>query len=58
MYSTDLQKEIQKLGKECYYFPTFDEIENFLLENCSQGDLLITMGAGDIVKVGESLLGK
>ena len=58
IYSTDLQKEIQDLGRQCYYFPTFDEIENFLLENCSQGDLLITMGAGDIVKVGESLLGK
>ena len=56
--SLDLKKEIEKEGKECYYFPTFDEIENFLLENCSQSDLLITMGAGDIVKVGESLLGK
>ena len=55
--SLDLKAEIEKLGKECYYFPTFDEIENFLLENCSQSDLLITMGAGDIVKVGESLLG-
>jgi len=56
--SLDLKKEIDALGKECYYFPTFDEIENFLLENCSQSDLLITMGAGDIVKVGESLLGQ
>ncbi len=55
--SRDLQNEIQKLGKDCYYFPTFDEIENFILEKCSTGDLLITMGAGDIVKVGESLLG-
>ena len=55
--SLDLKAEIEKLGKECHYFPTFDEIENFLLENCSQSDLLITMGAGDIVKVGESLLG-
>ena len=55
--SKDLQNEIIKKGKECYYFPTFDEIENFILENCSPGDLLITMGAGDIVKVGESLLG-
>ena len=35
----------------------FDEIENFLLENCEPGDLLITMGAGDIVKLGENLLG-
>ena len=53
-----LMREIQALGKECYYFPTFDEIENFLLENCINGDLLITMGAGDILKIGENLLGK
>lgn len=52
-----LQKEIQALGQECYYFPSFDEIENFLLENCLKGDLLITMGAGDVVKIGETLLG-
>ena len=55
--SLDLKKEIEKLGKECFYFPTFDEIENFLLQNSINGDLLITMGAGDIVKVGENLLG-
>lgn len=55
--STDLQKCIIESGHSCHYFPTFDEIENFCLENCSPGDLLITMGAGDIVKVGESLLG-
>ncbi len=56
--SKDLQREIQALGRECFYFPTFDEIENFLLENCINGDLLITMGAGDVVKIGETLLGK
>lgn len=55
--SKDLANEISKLGKEVYYFPSFDDIENFLLENCINGDLLITMGAGDIVSVGESLLG-
>jgi len=55
--SKDLQKVILSKGKSCHYFPTFDEIENFCLENCSPGDMLITMGAGDIVKVGESLLG-
>lgn len=55
--SEDLQAEIQKLGKECYYFPSFDEIENFLLENCINSDLLITMGAGDVHKIGETLLG-
>ncbi|MDC7290575.1 UDP-N-acetylmuramate--L-alanine ligase [Blautia schinkii] len=56
--SEDLQKCIQELGTPCEYYPTFDEIENFLLENCSQGDLLITMGAGDVVNIGEHLLGK
>ncbi len=55
--SVTLQKEIEKLGKECLHFDTFDEIENFLLQNAINGDLLITMGAGDIVKVGENLLG-
>ena len=56
--SETLQKEIQALGHECEYFETFDEIENFLLENCINGDMLITMGAGDVHKIGENLLGK
>ena len=56
--SEDLADRIRELGTPCEYFPTFDEIENFLLENCTQGDLLITMGAGDVVKIGEHLLGQ
>lgn len=55
--SQTLADEISKKGKEVYCFETFDEIENFLLQFCSDGDLLITMGAGDIVNVGENLLG-
>lgn len=55
--SVDLQKEIEKLGCRCFYFSTFDETENFLLENCIKDDLLITMGAGDVHKIGEHLLG-
>ena len=58
MSSQLLADAIRDKGTDCYYFSTFDEIENFLLENCIAGDLLITMGAGDIVKVGEKLLGK
>lgn len=55
--SKDLLRELQILGCDSYYFASFDEIENFLLENCINGDLLITMGAGDVVKIGEKLLG-
>lgn len=56
--SRDIAVRMEKLGAKVHYFPTFDEIETFILEKCSSGDLLITMGAGDIVKVGERLLGK
>lgn len=55
--SMDLVRELKEYGKEANYFQSFDEIESFLLKNCINGDLLITMGAGDIVTVGESLLG-
>ncbi len=56
--SQTLQEEIRALGKTCYYFPSFDEIEKFILKNCTPGDLLITMGAGDVINIGENLLKK
>ena len=56
--SEALAEEAAKLGTDAHYFPSFAEIEAFLKENCKPGDLLITMGAGDVVKVGEELLAK
>lgn len=55
--SKDLMEKIRQLGTPCEYFPTFDEIENYMLEHCVPGDLLITMGAGDVFQIGEKLLG-
>lgn len=55
--SKDIVERIEKKGVKVHYIPSFEEIETFILENCIHGDLLITMGAGDIVKVGENLLG-
>ena len=54
--SETLRHEIQALGRECHYFASFEETEKFLLENCINGDMLITMGAGDVYKIGENLL--
>ncbi len=54
--SRNLLEEIKPLNKNCYYFSSFKEIENFLYENCQPGDLLITMGAGNVVNIGENLL--
>ncbi len=56
--SEDLAKLISSLGVKAESFSSFDEIETFILENCVHGDLCITMGAGDIYKVGDKLLGK
>ena len=56
--SKDILAKLKEKGTECYYFPSFEEIEKFLLKKCMNGDLLITMGAGDIVNVGETLLGR
>lgn len=56
--SLDLLNELQKLGTDVYHFSNFEEIEEFLLKNCTNGDLLITMGAGNVVEIGENLLNK
>lgn len=56
--SADIAALLKKKGTEAWYLPSFSEIEEFLLEHCIPGDLLITMGAGDIVKVGENLLSR
>ncbi|MBQ8729770.1 MAG: UDP-N-acetylmuramate--L-alanine ligase, partial [Lachnospiraceae bacterium] len=56
--SKDLLNKLQVLGKESYYFSTFEEIEKFLLKNCIKGDLLITMGAGNVVNIADSIIKK
>ena len=54
--SRDLEKELKALGTDVSYFSSFGEIEAFLLEKCIHGDLCITMGAGDVINIGEDLL--
>ena len=54
--SKDLADKIKAKGCDSHYFPSFEEIEKFVKANCKAGDLLLTMGAGDVVKIGENLL--
>ena len=54
--SEDLRAEIEKRGTKADYFSSFEEILEFLKTQLKEGDLLITMGAGNIVDVGEDLL--
>lgn len=54
--SETLRDKIISLGGTCYYFKSFEEIQNFIKANCINNDLLITMGAGNVVEIGENLL--
>ena len=45
-------------SKEVYFFEDFEEIANFVYNNAEEGDLVITMGAGDVVNIGENLLSR
>ena len=54
--SDDLKKLIDAKGTPCEYFKEFTQIEQFVLNNCQEGDLVITMGAGDVYEVGNHLL--
>jgi UDP-N-acetylmuramate--alanine ligase len=56
--SVDLLEKIKEKGTDVYYFSSFEKAEEFLQKNCFSGDLLITMGAGNVVNIGENLLKK
>ena len=56
--SKDILERLTAKGKDAHYFPSFEEIEKFLSEKCINGDLLITMGAGNVVSIGEDLVNK
>ncbi|MBQ7915808.1 MAG: UDP-N-acetylmuramate--L-alanine ligase, partial [Firmicutes bacterium] len=56
IHSRDITNALLAQGKDAYYFGSFEEIQKFLLKKCCPQDLLITMGAGDVVIIGENLL--
>ena len=56
--SADLKEKVSAYNVPCTYIPSFEDIKKYILENCFNGDLLITMGAGDVVKIGDELLKK
>lgn len=54
--SDDIRKLIEEKGTECIYAPDFEQIKKLILDRSVPGDLVITMGAGNIVEIGEALL--
>ncbi len=51
-----LAERIAKAGKSARYIGDFDAIRVYLEKHCQEGDLLMTVGAGDVFKIGEAFL--
>jgi UDP-N-acetylmuramate--alanine ligase len=54
--SNELVSLIHAQGKDARYLPTFDDVTEHLTENMIDGDLVVTMGAGDVWKVADELV--
>lgn len=56
--SITLGNKIRENGVDCKNFHSFDAIIEFLKKELKEGDLLLTVGAGDVYKIGEMYLKK
>jgi UDP-N-acetylmuramate--alanine ligase len=54
VYSKDLAAKVPG----SVWFPTFREIADYVVKNAEPGDLVITLGCGDIYKAAKMMLGK
>ena len=54
--SRNLAELLEKAGNDVVYAGSLKKVQEVFEKNLMPGDLLITMGAGNIVEVGESLL--
>lgn len=54
--SEDIKLLIDEKKSSCLYLGSLDSIRKYILENCGKPDLVITMGAGDVVKIGDEIL--
>ena len=53
--SKDLVNKIISLGKDAKYIPDFEECVNYLKNNVSENDIIMTLGAGTVTKIGPML---
>ena len=54
IYTKDLAEKIPG----SVWFDTFDEVEEYVMSHAESGDLVITMGCGDVYKIAKSIVAK
>lgn len=56
VHSKDLARRIMENGSDSMYLGSFEEIEDYLVGEAKDDDIILTMGAGNVYKIGESIL--
>ncbi len=51
----DLIREINKLGKDAIHISDYDEVIKYLKDNVKEGDLILTLGAGNVTKIANKI---
>ena len=54
--SKDLVNKIEKTSKNAVYIKDFKDIEKYVEKELKPGDLFITIGAGDVYKIGDEIV--
>ena len=58
IHSKTLRDAISEHRNNAFYISGFDDIVKFIKENIKKDDVVVTMGAGDVYKIGEMILEK
>ncbi len=56
VHARDMVKSIKDSGTRAYYLATFEEIREWLDKNGQEGDLVVTVGSGDVYRQTKKLL--
>lgn len=56
--SKDLYEKLKKAGVDCEYIDQFEKIAEYVLNTAQKGDIVATIGAGDVNKCIELILDK
>lgn len=56
IHEEDLIKELNKLGKEAIHISDHDEVIKTLQENVHEGDIILTLGAGNVTKIAKKIM--
>ena len=56
IHESDLINELSKLGKEAIHISEHDEVIKHLQDNVKDGDIILTLGAGNVTKIANKLM--